>query len=46
MGLFQLAFGLLRMGSLTRYISESVMTGLVTGMAVLLVLTQLEMLAG
>lgn len=45
-GLFQLALGLLRLGSLTRFISESVMTGFVTGVAVLLILGQLHGLTG
>ena len=45
-GVFQLAFGLLRLGSMVRFISESVMTGFVTGVAVLLILGQLEKLTG
>ncbi len=45
-GMFQLVFGLLRLGSLTRFISESVMTGFISGVAVLLVLSQLEKLTG
>lgn len=45
-GCFQLVLGLLRLGSLTRFISESVMTGFVTGVAVLLVLGQLHGLTG
>jgi sulfate permease, SulP family len=46
MGLFQLVFGLLKLGSLTRFVSESVMTGFFSGVAVLLVLTQLDKLTG
>jgi sulfate permease, SulP family len=46
MGLCQLVFGLLKLGSLTRFVSESVMTGFFSGVAVLLVLTQLDKLTG
>jgi SulP family sulfate permease len=37
-GAFQVAAGLLRLGSLTRFVSHSVMTGFLTGIAVLIVL--------
>jgi MFS superfamily sulfate permease-like transporter len=37
-GVVQLAFGLLRFGRLVRFISHAVMTGFVTGVAVLIVL--------
>jgi SulP family sulfate permease len=45
-GLFQLGLGLLKLGRLTRFISESVMTGFITGVAVLLILGQLFNLTG
>ena len=45
-GLYALGFGLLRLGSLTRFISESVMTGFITGVAVVLILGQLDELTG
>lgn len=40
-GAVQIAAGLLRLGSLTRFVSHSVMTGFLTGIAVLIVLGQL-----
>jgi sulfate permease, SulP family len=46
MGLFQLVFGFLKWGRLTRFVSESVMTGFFSGVAILLVLTQLDKLTG
>jgi SulP family sulfate permease len=45
-GAFQLVFGFLKFGNLTRFISESVMTGFVTGVALLLVLGQIDELTG
>ncbi|WP_067077403.1 SulP family inorganic anion transporter [Methanoculleus horonobensis] len=45
-GAFQLGFGLLRAGSLTRFISTAVLTGFVTGAALLIVLGQLGNLTG
>jgi SulP family sulfate permease len=45
-GIFCLLFGLLRWGSLLRFISESVMTGFITGAAVLVILGQLHGLTG
>ena len=39
-GLFQLAFGFLKLGFLTRFISNSVMTGFITGIAALTILGQ------
>ena len=45
-GLFQLGFGLIRAGSLTRFISNAVLTGFVTGAALLIVLGQLGNLTG
>ncbi len=45
-GLFQVAFGLLQLGRLTRFISYSVMTGFVAGIAVVLVLSQLPTVTG
>ena len=40
-GAFQVAAGLLRLGSLTRFVSHSVMTGFLTGIAILIVFGQL-----
>ena len=45
-GIFQLGFGLIRAGSLTRFISNAVLTGFVTGAALLIVLGQLGNLTG
>lgn len=45
-GLVQAIFGLLRLGRLTRFISFSVMTGFVAGIAVVLVLSQLPTVTG
>ena len=40
-GAFQIVFGLLKFGRLTRFVSHSVMTGFLAGISVLLVLSQL-----
>jgi sulfate permease, SulP family len=45
-GIFQTVFGLLRLGRLTRFVSYSVMTGFVIGIAVLTILTQLFTVSG
>ena len=45
-GLIQLVLGLLKLGSLTRFISNSVMTGFISGVAILLVFGQLQKLTG
>jgi SulP family sulfate permease len=45
-GLVALALGLLKLGTLTRFVSNSVMTGFLTGIAVLIVLGQLGDLTG
>ena len=45
-GLFQVMFGALKMGRLTRFVSFSVMTGFVSGIAVRAILTQLDTLTG
>jgi SulP family sulfate permease len=45
-GLFQLVFGILRLGFLTRFISNSVMTGFLTGIGILTILGQLGDLTG
>jgi SulP family sulfate permease len=45
-GLVQLLLGLLKLGSITRFISNSVMTGFMTGVALLIVLGQLGDLTG
>lgn len=37
-GVFQLAAGLLRLGSMIRFVSQSVMTGFITGIALLIIL--------
>jgi SulP family sulfate permease len=39
-GIFQLTLGLLKLGSITRFISNAVMTGFLTGLAVLIILGQ------
>jgi SulP family sulfate permease len=45
-GLFQLGFGLVRAGSLTRFISNAVLTGFIIGGALLIILGQLGNLTG
>jgi SulP family sulfate permease len=45
-GVFQFLFGVLKLGRLTRFISFSVMTGFVAGIAVVLVLSQLPTVTG
>ncbi len=45
-GVFQLLFGLLKLGKLTQFISNAVMTGFFTGIAVIVVLSQLGGLTG
>jgi sulfate permease, SulP family len=45
-GAFQILFGLLRFGRLARFVSYSVMTGFLTGIAVLTVLSQLPTVTG
>lgn len=45
-GLFQIAFGLLRLGRLIRFVSYSVMTGFLVGIAMLTILSQLPTVAG
>lgn len=45
-GVIALAAGLLRLGRMTRFVSYSVMTGFLTGIAVVLILSQLPTLAG
>ena len=45
-GVFQIVFGLLKLGQLTRFVSYSVMTGFLAGLAVLLILSQLTTAAG
>src|SRR5215218_7853317 len=45
-GAFQILFGLLRLGRLARFVSYSVMTGFLTGIAVLTVLSQLPTVTG
>lgn len=40
-GLFQLALGLLKLGYLTRFISNAVMTGFLSGIAIIIILSQL-----
>ena len=45
-GGIQIVLGLLKFGSLTRFISNCVMTGFITGVAILLVFGQLQKLTG
>ena len=45
-GVFQILFGILRLGSLTRFVSFSVMTGFLAGISVVLVLSQLPTITG
>jgi SulP family sulfate permease len=45
-GALQVLFGLLRMGKLTRFVSYSVMTGFIIGIAVLTILSQLPTISG
>ena len=45
-GAFQLTFGLLRLGWVTRFVSNSVMIGFVTGISILIILSQLGDLTG
>lgn len=45
-GALQVLFGLLRMGQLTRFVSYSVMTGFIIGIAVLTILSQLPTVTG
>lgn len=45
-GVFQILFGVLRLGRLTRFVSHSVMTGFLAGIAVILILSQLPTVVG
>lgn len=45
-GVFQLVLGLLRLGSLLRFVSNAVLTGFMTGIALLIILSQLGELTG
>ncbi|NJN81594.1 MAG: SulP family inorganic anion transporter [Caldilineaceae bacterium] len=45
-GIFQLALGLLKMGYLTRFISNSVMRGFLTGISIVIILSQLSDFTG
>jgi len=45
-GVFLLAFGLFRLGGLTRFVSNAVMTGFISGAGVLIILAQLSHLTG
>ncbi|MFP4323240.1 MAG: SulP family inorganic anion transporter, partial [Anaerolineales bacterium] len=45
-GVFQFSFGILRLGDITRFVSESVMTGFITGAGCLIILGQLSELTG
>ncbi|MFA9479752.1 SulP family inorganic anion transporter [Phycisphaerales bacterium AB-hyl4] len=45
-GMFQILFGLLKLGRLIRFVSYSVTTGLLTGIAVLLILSKLPLATG
>ena len=45
-GIFQLALGLLKLGWITRYVSNAVLVGFMTGIAVLIILGQVPNLTG
>lgn len=45
-GIFQLVFGVLRLGDLTRFVSRAVMTGFLTGAALLMATEQLGTFSG
>jgi sulfate permease, SulP family len=45
-GLIQFVLGLLKLGTLTRFISNCVMTGFISGVAILLIFGQLQKLTG
>lgn len=45
-GVFQLLFGLLHLGTMTRFVSDAVMTGFITGAGLLIILGQLDHLTG
>jgi SulP family sulfate permease len=45
-GLIQLAFGLLKLGWITKFVSNSVMVGFITGVCILIILGQLGDLTG
>jgi SulP family sulfate permease len=45
-GLWQLLFGFLKLGTFLRFVSQSVMTGFVTGLAVLVILGQIGEITG
>jgi sulfate permease, SulP family len=45
-GVLQIVFGLVRTGKLTRFVSYSVMTGFILGIAVLTILSQLPTISG
>ncbi len=45
-GVFQLAFGLLRLGRMTRFVSNAVMTGFIAGAGAQIILGQLHHLTG
>ena len=45
-GVFQVAFGMFRLGNLTRFVSNAVMTGFITGAGLLIILGQLVHVSG
>lgn len=45
-GVFQVGFGVLRLGSLTRFVSNAVMTGFITGAGLLIIMGQLDHITG
>lgn len=45
-GVFQLAFGVLKLGTLTRFVSNAVMTGFISGAGLLIIFGQLDHLIG
>lgn len=45
-GLFQLTLGLLKLGGITRYVSNAVLVGFMSGIAILIILGQLDHVTG
>lgn len=45
-GIFQLAFGVFKLGMLTRFVSNAVMTGFITGAGLLIIFGQLDHMVG
>ena len=45
-GLWQILFGILKLGTFLRFVSQSVMTGFITGLAILIILGQIGEITG